>query len=161
MVKFKYGFIFLCLNVLILNACVQKKEHVNRSGSWLYQKVEPTLIVDYLGESHLEQRALNRIKQYLKESELDRFYIVAFVYPDTIANQQEFESEPYIGVEIIHAITLKFLNNLEQENSQLLKKHDGDDLPLIIPPPTGNVSGMDRTIFYYQEKDSLADLLSH
>lgn len=136
----------------------EKKRNVDLSGN----KFSPPIPIEELtARNELENKAFLKINQFLTDNSLDSFFVVSIVFPDK--NQLEVkdvaDAVEFIGLEIVHATTVIYWDSLERQNKHLQKQSQDKEWPLIIPPITGNVSGKDRTIFYYFKNDSIIDLL--
>lgn len=141
-------FIYIIIQFLLLVSCgADKKVSVDKVHT-------PPTIVEYNGESTVESKAIERIKNYLvkkdPEVSIDEFFV------DKIEKKGDT-----VVVHVHHYnyyVELAKVNR-EFDRTKILEERGDSAVGRVYIPPTGNWSGKDRTIFYLIEKDSLIDML--
>lgn len=120
-------------------------------------------LTSFEGKYDVENEVVQRIKNHLLESNivLDTYFVSYIGYPDTTINCNFlYEGKYYLVIDLVHELSKNYLDSIAIENKKLENKHRGEEWIPIIPPPTGNISGKDRAIFYYFEGDSIVNVLS-
>ena len=108
----------------------------------------------YYGNDSLEMKAIQRIKEYLVENEPQ--VTLAEFYVDTIQGKQDT-----IVVFVRHYDYYVERDRADKGLARIkrLEEQGATEIDSIYVPPTGNWSGMDRTMLYLVKKDSLIDIL--
>ena len=146
--------LFLVFAILLF-ACESKIEHTS------FNTVEQYIVLtDYQGESLIEKSAAVKAKNYLKSKglNLDDFFVWNVSYPDLLDSMHEQAFT--LVFDLAHRKTLDYIDSIETINSSLLEEHKNDEFIPLAVPVTGNISGLDRHIYYYFEQDSVVDVLS-
>ena len=117
---------------------------------------------EFIGDNQLEKKAVSRIKKYFDSIGLrtDDFFVGFILYPDSTKDNTSIVGSFSVALYLSHLESVNYLDSLSEVNKELSAKHKGEKWVPIIPPPTGNISGMDRTIYYYSKGDSIVDFLS-
>ncbi|MGB3852105.1 MAG: hypothetical protein WA958_19220 [Tunicatimonas sp.] len=146
--------IFL-ISAIFLFSCKVNKGHLSSNKSDRYVS-----LVDYEGETSVEKIAAKKVKNYLQSVGLvvDKFFVCGIDYPDAIDSAHE--NSFTIVFDLAHRKTIDYMDSIEIVNSSLLEKHRNEDFIPVAIPATGNISGLDRHIYYYSEKDLVVNILS-
>ena len=150
--------IFLAL-VLLIMSC---KSNTN-SVLGLSRNVNTEPLNEFIGDNQLEKKAVSRIKKYVDSIGLrtDEFFVGFILYPDSTKDNTSIVGSFSVALDLSHLKSIDYLDSLSEVNEELSEKHKREECGVpIIPPPTGNISGMDRTIYYYSKGDSVVDFLS-
>lgn len=125
-------------------------------------------IEDFKARNLREKEALTKIIQHLKSKGLDTdsLFIWSINYSDSDCSDEFdlLEHNPmdacFVLFSLTHKNTIDYQDSLSKLNDQLATEHKDEEWVPFIVPPTGNISGKDRGIFYYFEGDSIVDILS-
>ena len=149
--------------IISVSSCVlmnekEKIENIERTS----RKVREISLRDFQGNSFIERKATSKIIKYLilKGMDIDKFHVLYIMYPDSIISDSMIDNTFSVAIELIHQESINYNDSLSKINSRLAEEYEGKEWIPVIPPPTGSVSGKDRIIYYYLEKDSIADFLS-
>ena len=117
---------------------------------------------EFIGDNQLEKKAVSRIKKYFDSIGLrtDEFFVGFILYPNSTKDNTSIVGSFSVALDLSHLKSINYLDSLSEVNKELSEKHKGEEWIPIIPPPTGNISGIDRTIYYYSKGDSVVDFLS-
>lgn len=116
--------------------------------------ITPYTITGHEGESAVESKAIERIKNYLVKNEpevsIDEFFV------DKIEQKGDT-----VVVHVHHYNYYVELAKVNKEFDRIKSFEERGDSTIgsIYIPPTGNWSGKDRALFYLIKKDSLIDML--
>ena len=145
---------FLIFAVLLF-ACESKREHTSFNTEEQY-----IALTNYEGKSLIEKSAAKKTRDYLKSEglNLDDFFVWDVSYPDSLDTMHEQGFT--LVFDLAHRKTIDYIDSIETINSSLLEEHKKDEFIPLAVPATGNISGLDRHIYYYFEQDSVVDVLS-
>lgn len=153
--EIKIVFLVLVLSIMSCKSNTNSVLGVSRNVN-----TEP--LNEFIGDNQLEKKAVSRIKKHFDSIGLrtDEFFVWLIFYPDSTKDNTLIVDSFSVALGLSHLKTINYLDSLSEVNKELSEKHKGEEWVPIIPPPTGNISGMDRTIYYYSKEDSVVDFLS-
>lgn len=155
--------------LLFISCCKPAKNDLGNLGrdcmDWVmvgYQ-VNHINLSDFTGQTDTEKDVVIKVRKYLadKSVDIDSFYVSYVSYPDTtLSCNLAYEEDYYVVIDLVHQKTLNYIDSLENMNTMLVGEYKNEEFVPIIVPPTGNISGKDRGVFYYFKRDSIGDILS-
>ena len=141
--------------LLILSSCATDKRPSDYGPLEIPDPIEipDPKLVDYNSDNLIVMRAVEKARGYLEQHEkgtnMTEFYLQKVeVKADTIVLMIN-HADYYVEVAYQKA----------GEERMKRQEENGDTLILLYVPPTGNYSGMDRTILYLIKQDSIIDIL--
>lgn len=118
-----------------------------------------TPLIDYVPRNPLENKALEKIRAYLFNLELDErcFYVGGIQYADESEKLDQYANYTIL-IELLHLKTVTYFDSVRNINQNLVEEVDEEFIEIYVPT-TGNISRMDRIFYYDAATDTIEGLL--
>ena len=151
--------------ILISTSCMVKNEYNHmrqKNEKAISRELKDIALNNFYSNSEIERKAGKRIKEYLTAQGMSssEFFVYFILYPDFPHIDPFFGNSFSVAMSLTHRISIAYYDSIKDVNIKLAEQYKGEEWIPIIPPATGNISGKDRTIYYYFEQDSVVDALS-